>query len=310
MVMAGTHPDLTVVRTEQLSIGVDEVRSLVRKAAMSPSMGHWQILIIEDADRVTERGADALLKSIEEPAAKTVWMLCTPTADDVITTVRSRCRTVNLVTPSTSAVTALLEAEGVATEQAGFAARVCQGHIGYARALATDSQTRKKRAEILEIPGKLTSLKACLDTAVWAITTATKDAVAITGPLDAGERSKLQIALGMEGSKVPRGGAAAIKEMEEQQGLRTKRFTRDHLDSILSELSSFYRDVLMAQTNPGSEPVNLDFAGSISRIAASTSVQATLSRIDSIMECRRALATNVTPQLAFEALMVSLAQLD
>ena len=85
--LSGAHPDVTLIRTEQLSIGVDEVRELVRRAAMSPTLGSCQILVVEDADRVTERGADALLKSIEEPAPRTVWLLCAPTADDVVATI-------------------------------------------------------------------------------------------------------------------------------------------------------------------------------------------------------------------------------
>ena len=139
--LSGAHPDVTLVRTEQLSIGVDEVRELVRRAAMSPTLGRYQVLVVEDADRVTERGADALLKSIEEPAPRTVWLLCAPTPDDVVVTIRSRCRAVHLSTPSNAAVAELLvRRDGVPSELAAFAARVAQGHIGRARMLARHEQ--------------------------------------------------------------------------------------------------------------------------------------------------------------------------
>ena len=129
--LTGAHPDVTLVRTEQLSIGVDEVRELVRRAAMSPTLGRWQVIVVEDADRVTERGADALLKSIEEPAPRTVWILCAPTTDDVVATIRSRCRLLTLQTPSIEAVSRLLQTrDGADPALAAYAARVAQGHVG------------------------------------------------------------------------------------------------------------------------------------------------------------------------------------
>jgi len=307
MVLAGTHPDVTIVRTEQLSIGVKEVRDLVRSSAMSPALGRWQILIVEDADRVTERGADALLKAIEEPAEKTVWMLCAPTADDVVATVRSRCRQVNLVTPSVDAVTALLEAEGVPAATARFSAKVSQGHIGRARAMATNPEVAAHRKEILAIPTKLGNLGGCLQSASWAVAAAQAEAAQATAKLDEEEKEKLAIVLGGNSGRAPRGAAGMMKDLEEQQGLRAKRIVRDSLDSVLLELTSYYRDVLVVQTSAGADLVNSDFADQINRAAAGSTPETTLKKIDAIQECHQAIMTNVAPQLAFEAMMVSLA---
>ena len=306
-VLAGTHPDVTIVRTEQLSIGVKEVRDLVRSAAMSPVLGRWQILIVEDADRVTERGADALLKAIEEPAEKTVWMLCAPTADDVVATVRSRCRQVNLATPTVDAVTSLLEAEGVPSNLARFSARVSQGHIGRARAMATNPEVAAHRKEILAIPTKLGNLGGCLQSAAWAVSTAQEEAATSTAKLDAQEKEQLAIVLGGNSGRAPRGAAGMMKDLEEQQGLRAKRIVRDSLDSVLLELTSYFRDVLVVQTHAGAELVNSDFADQIKKAAAGSTPETTLKKIDAIQECHQAIMTNVAPQLAFEAMMVSIA---
>ncbi|MDR0783768.1 MAG: DNA polymerase III subunit delta' [Propionibacteriaceae bacterium] len=304
--LAGTHPDVTVVRTERLSIGVDEVRDLVRRSAMSPTIGSWQVIIIEDADRVTERGADALLKAIEEPAAKTIWVLCAPTADDVIMTVRSRCRAVNLVTPATAAIAALLVNEGIDQASADFAARVCQGHIGRARLHATNPEVATHRRAILDIPAKLVALGPCLELASWAVTTAKAEAEAATAQLDAEESQQLNFALGLSGTKgTPRGAAGQLKDLEEQQALRAKRFVRDRLDTVLLELTSYYRDVLVTQTG-AADLTNTDYATPIAQIAAATTPEATLRCLDAIADCRQAIMTNVAPLLAFEALMVSL----
>jgi DNA polymerase-3 subunit delta' len=220
--LTGAHPDVTLVRTEMLSIGVDEVRELVRRASMSPTLGRRQVLVIEDADRVTERGADALLKAIEEPAPRTVWILCAPTADDVVVTIRSRCRSLTLQTPTIDDVTRLLQTrDGISAELASYAARAAQGHVGRARALARHESARDRRKAILEIPFRLTGLSACLQAADTLVKTAAEEAATATADLDARERKDLEEALGFgtKGAR-PRQAAAAIKDLEDQQKAR------------------------------------------------------------------------------------------
>ncbi|MCW5953513.1 MAG: DNA polymerase III subunit delta', partial [Propionibacteriaceae bacterium] len=227
--LSGAHPDVTVVRTERLSIGVDEVRELVRRAAMAPTLGRYQVLIVEDADRVTERGADALLKAVEEPAARTVWLLCAPTADDVIVTIRSRCRRIELRTPSETAVAELLQRrDGVEPELAGFAARAAQGHVGRARALARNEAARQTRTDILRLPQRLGSLGQCLEAAAQVVKSTADEATRITAELDAREQAELSEALGMgtKGAR-PRSAQAALSALADEQKLRAKRLQRD-----------------------------------------------------------------------------------
>lgn len=306
--LSGAHPDVTLVRTEQLSIGVDEVRELVRRAAMSPTMGRYQVLVVEDADRITERGADALLKSIEEPGARTVWLLCAPTADDVVATVRSRCRLVELSTPSAAAIAELLQRrDGIAPDLAAFAARVAQGHIGRARALARNDAVRERRREILALPARLTSLGACLESVARLVEAATEEATQATAEMDARERTALSEALGFttKGAR-PRNAQAALRDLEDQQKARAKRLQRDALDRVLTELTSFYRDVLSVQTGAAAPLINAELAETITDIAGRTSAEATVTRLDAILGCRTALETNVAPLLAMEALLLRL----
>jgi DNA polymerase III subunit delta' len=308
--LSGAHPDVTLVRTELLSIGVDEVRELVRRSAMSPTLGRWQVIVIEDADRITERGADALLKSIEEPAPRTVWILCAPTVDDVVATVRSRCRLLTLQTPSIPAVARLLESrDGIAPELAAYAARVSQGHIGRARALARDEGARERRQKVLQIPFQLHGLAACLTAAAQLVEASTAEAAEATNELDTRERSALEEALGFgtKGAK-PRQAQAAIKELEEQQRARTKRFQRDAIDRTLTELTSFYRDVLSIQTGFGAPLINEDLRPQIVVLARKSSAESTLRRIDALLACRTALEGNVAPLLAVEAALIGLVE--
>ncbi|MFT4215580.1 MAG: DNA polymerase III subunit delta' [Micropruina sp.] len=307
--LSGAHPDVTLVRTEQLSIGVDEVRELVRRAAMSPTLGRYQVLVVEDADRVTERGADALLKSIEEPAAKTVWLLCAPTPDEVVVTIRSRCRRVELATPSAAAVAELLvRRDGASPELAEFAARVAQGHIGRARMLARNEAARTRRAELLELPGRLTSLSGCLHAAAGLVDAAAQEASATTSELDDREKTALSEALGFgaKGAR-PRNAQAALRELDEQQKARAKRLQRDALDRVLTELTTYYRDVLLVQAAVSSELINAELRSEIEEVARRDTPEATLRRIDAILACREALEGNVAPLLAMESLLVSVA---
>lgn len=325
--LSGAHPDVTLVRTEMLSIGVDEVRDLVRRAAMSPTMGRHQVIVVEDADRVTDRGGDALLKAIEEPAPKTVWILCAPTADDVVVTIRSRCRRLSLSTPSDAAVAELLQwRDGVDPALAAHAARAAQGHIGRARALARNEEARNRRHEVLMIPGRLTSVGACLTAADNLVKAAAEEATKATAETDSAERAKLEEALGFgtKGAR-PRNANAALKELEEQQKARAKRIQRDALDRVLTELTTFYRDVLALQTGAISAPmpaqalhsgvpadggphlINGEIRNQLERASRGSTPEQTLRRIDAIIQCREALETNVAPLLAMEALLLSVA---
>ncbi|MBK8448017.1 MAG: DNA polymerase III subunit delta' [Micropruina sp.] len=307
--LSGAHPDVTLVRTEQLSIGVDEVRELVRRAAMSPTLGRHQVLVVEDADRVTERGADALLKSIEEPAPRTVWLLCAPTPDDVVVTIRSRCRAVHLATPSNAAVAELLvRRDGAPSELAAFAARVAQGHIGRARMLARHEAVRIRRADLLKLPSRLVSLPDCLTAAANLVEAAAEEAATTTSDLDAREKAELSEALGFgtKGAR-PRNAQAALRELDEQQKARAKRLQRDALDRVLTELTTYYRDVLCVQTGADAELINAEVRPEIEAVARQHPPERTLRRIDAILECRTALEGNVAPLLAMESLMIAIA---
>jgi len=307
-VLTGAHPDVSLIRTELLSIRVAEIRELIRRAAMSPTQRRWQVLVVEDADRLTEQAADALLKSIEEPAARTVWVLCAPTVEDVVPTIRSRCRLLVLRTPPAGAVAEMLaRRDGVEPELAGFAARAAQGHIGRARALARDERVRERRGKVLRVPFELRDLGACLGAAAQLVEAAKEESKESTAEVDQRERAELEQALGMgtKGAK-PREAAAALKELEEQQKARAKRWERDVLDRSLVDMMALYRDVLVVQTAAGAELVNAELRRDIERLAARTSPEQTIRRIDALTGCREAIDTNVAPLLALEAMTISL----
>lgn len=308
-VMAGTHADVEFIRPAGLSFGVKETRELVLRAARAPSGRRWQVVLFEDADRATEQAANALLKAIEEPPPRTVWLLCVPSPDDLVVTIRSRCRLVSLRTPPAAAVAdVLVRRDGVDPAMAAFAARVAQGHVGRARRLATDEQARLRREEVLRVPGMLDHTGACLTAAAQLVKAAEAEAAATTGDLDAAETSALRQALGegTVGKGMPRGSAGAVRELEERQKSRATRVKRDALDRALLDLAGFYRDVLVRQLGSRVELANAERVADIERAAHNCVPEATLHRLEAIMECRERLGANANPLLTVEAMMLAL----
>ncbi len=310
-VAAGTHADVLFVRPDGLSYGVRQTRDLVLRAASAPVYGQWRIVVFEDADRATEQAANALLKAIEEPSPRTVWLLCAPYADDLPTTIRSRCRLVTLVTPRISAVTAVLVREGVAPSRARAAALAAQGHIGRARRLATDAEAARRREAVLRVPGQLGSLGEALRAAAALVKAAEAEAVAVTEELDEPERQALRRAFG-EGSTgkgvatALRGGVGALRDLEDRQKSRATRLKRDSLDRALLDLAAYYRDVLAVQVGAPVELANEPRAEDLKRLAAASGPDRTVRRIEAILRCRTRLEANAAPLLAVEELTLAL----
>jgi DNA polymerase-3 subunit delta' len=302
----GVHADVELIKTEGLSIKIDEVRELITRASWSPSVGSYRVVVIEDADRLTESAANALLKAIEEPGLRTVWLLCAPSATDVLPTIRSRTRSLVLRTPSTSAVAALLEAESVSPAMANFAARASQGHIGRARHLANNSEARSRREAILKISLLITDVSSAFKAAQVLVEAAKAEAEEEAERRDDAELAALKEAWGQQGSKLTQGGAKIVKELEKEQKSRTTRMVRDYLDRALLDIATLFRDVLLVQSNSLDSLINTDLLSEITKIANNSTPQATLRKLEAIMSARTNLSHNAAPLLTIEALMVSL----
>jgi len=321
-VLAGTHADVEVVTPQGLSLGVREARELVARAALMPAGRHWQVILIEDADRLTEGAANVLLKAIEEPSPRTVWLLCVPSAQDLVITIRSRCRVVALRTPPTSAVASVLVSrDSVPPDVADFAARAAQGHVGRARRLATDSSARERRHAVLQLPSALTDVGRCLAAAFELVEAVKADASAAISLLDEAETTSYKEAFGEGGTATGvgrgsaggaaargalRSAAAALKELEGRQKSRATRTQRDALDRALTDLAGFYRDVLVVQLGAGVDIANVDEAAAISALAASSTPEATVRRLSALLACRTSLEANANPLLTVEALTLAL----
>ncbi|MEO7195145.1 MAG: DNA polymerase III subunit delta' [Pseudonocardiaceae bacterium] len=312
--LAGNHPDVRQVVPEGLSISVAEMRALVTSASRRPSMGRWQVLLIEDADRLTEGAANALLKAVEEPPPRTVFLLCAPSdhPDDITVTLRSRCRPVQLRTPPVTAVAdVLVTRDGVDADTARWAASVCGGHIGRARRLATDPEARARREAVLRVPTALRSFADVFTLADELVGAAESEAGGLTTARNAAETEELEQALGAGGTgkgaaAATRGSKGAIRELERRQKSRATRTQRDALDRALIDLAGFYRDTLATSWGAAVALTHPDRATDIAGVAAQSSPEALLRMLEAVLHCRDALALNVKPRIAIEALTSAL----
>jgi len=297
-----------LIKTEGLSIKIDEVRELLTRAAWSPSVAKYRVVIIEDADRLTESAANALLKAIEEPGLRTVWLLCAPTLTDVLPTIRSRTRNLTLRTPSVAAVTKLLESESIPEKIAELSARASQGHIGRARYLAKNPAARVSRTDILKLPLTITDIASAFKCAQLLVDAAKREAESEAESRNDLETASLKEAWGQQGTRVVQGGAKAIKELEKDQKSRQTRMVRDYLDRALLDIATFYRDTLLVQSGTESEAalINSDMQREIAIVAADTTAEHTLRKLEAIMKTRTNLSRSAAPLLAVEALMVQL----
>jgi len=312
--LAGTHADVRLVIPDGLTIGVSDMRALVLRAASTPSGGRWQVVLVEDADRLTEAASNALLKAVEEPPERTVFLLCAPSTnpEDVSVTIRSRCRVVPLRAPAADAVAeVLVQRDGIEPATARWAARVAQGHVGRARWLARDPQAQARRRAVLSVPRSLTRLSACFDAADALIKASEEEAAAATVDVAARETEELKQALGGGGTgkgaaTAARGTAGQIKDLEKRQKSRATRAQRDALDRALVDLAAFYRDVLMVKVGSGGPLVHADISDLSEAAAASWEPESVLRRIEAVLACREAIEANVKPRIAVEAMMVAL----
>jgi len=312
--MAGTHADVRRIVPEGLSIGVDEMRNIVQIASRRPGTGRWQIVVIEDADRLTEGAANALLKVVEEPPPSTVFLLCAPSVDpeDIAITLRSRCRHLALVTPQVDAIAqVLIETDALPEEDARWAASVSGGHVGRARRLATDERARERRQRALGLARDAATPSRAYAAAEELVAMAEAEARALTEDRNEAETEELRTALGAGGTGkgtagALRGATGAIKDLERRQKSRQTRASRDALDRALIDLATYFRDALLVSSGAGEIQANHpDMTDRVAAMAAHASPEKLLRCIEAVLECREALAVNVKPKFAVDAMVAT-----
>lgn len=311
-VLAGTHPDVTVLTTNKVTIGIDQVREIIATSEQMPATAPWRIIIIEDVDRMLERTTNVLLKEIEEPAEHCIWLLCAPSAQDVLPTIRSRTRIVNLAVPSTQAVAGFLTSTtNVEPKVAQRAARLAEGHIGIAKLYATDERVMSDRDEL--VVGVLNLARAS-DAVLLAgnlIDNAKAQAETDANRITAGQEAEFRRINGLAPSdRIPpklRGAFNQIAKKDDVKRLVTRR-TRDVLDRALNSIASIYRDVAVLQNNAEDSVglINLENRSSITELSVRLNRAGAVTRLDEVAHARKRLAGNGNPLLVFESLFCAL----
>ncbi|MGW9112535.1 DNA polymerase III subunit delta' [Microbacterium sp. NPDC055683] len=307
-VLAGSHPDLTALRTEGVIITIAQARALVERSYFSPSTGRYRVIVVEDADRMTERTSNVLLKALEEPPPETIWVLCAPSDADLLPTIRSRVRLLRLREPEVDDVARLIQARtGVSADVAEQSARHAQRHIGMAQRLATDEAARRRRDETLRAVLRVRGIGDVVEVAGEIVQAATDDAKALTAERDEAERSALLRTIGFaDGAKIPPAVRSQLSALEDEQRKRATRSLRDGIDRVLTDLQSLYRDLVLLQLGRDGGLINVELVDDLRALAAAWRPQRTLRVLDHIAETRDALEQNVQPTLALESLLVTI----
>jgi DNA polymerase-3 subunit delta' len=307
-VLAGTHPDVTALRTDKVIITIAEARALVERSYFAPSAGRYRVIVVEDADRMVERTSNVLLKALEEPPEKTVWILCAPSEADLLPTIRSRVRSLRLREPDVADVARRISLRtGVDEVVAEQAARHAQRHIGMAQRLATDDSTRRRRDETLRSVLGVRGVSDAVEVAGQIIQAATEDAKALTAERDAAERASLLRTVGIaEGQAVPPALRAQISALEDDQKKRATRSLRDGIDRVLTDMQSLFRDVVMVQFGQRDQLINRELRDELMSLADAWPTTRTLVVLDHLADTRQSLERNVAPLLALESLLVTI----
>ena len=307
MIQSRNHPDVQVLNTERVLISIDEVTEFIEKSIQMPAIGKFRIMVIEDADRMSERTSNLLLKSLEEPPRGTIWMICAPSESDLLPTIRSRVRRVQLKVPTVEAVAQLLvEKYGIGLELAHNSASQAQSHVGMARRLATNAGARDRRTQALKAVLSITDIPSAMFVSETLAKLAESDGAQLTAEQDDADRNELLISLGVsDESKLNPSSRAQLRRLEESQKRRATRSKRDGLDRILIDLMGLYRDVLAIQLGTGGPLINVDLVQEITKLANESSQAQSIHNIEQIENVRNRMDRNVRDTYLLDSLAVT-----
>ncbi len=305
--LAGTHPDVELFNVNGLSIKIDEIREIVTRASWGASISKWRVVVIEDCDRMTEAAANALLKALEEPGASTIWLLCAPTLHDVLPTIRSRCRHINLKTPTKNEITKyLIERFNASQQGAEEAAGISQGHIGRAKALIGNQETKSNRKKVFKLLFSVNSEGTAISAANELLRISQERVQIRYSTKIETEAEELKSVMQSEARGMASGGAKALKELERDQKNRNARAVKDELDGFLLDYTTFFRDCLAEN----SHSINSDLATEISATASGVTKENLNALVSKLNQVRELLTTNASQPLLLESFFTQYARLN
>ncbi|WP_301205195.1 DNA polymerase III subunit delta' [Corynebacterium stationis] len=305
-----SHPDLKFWTPQGLTIKVEEVRGVIKDAIALPTHAKFRVIIFDNADRLTAGASNALLKTVEEPSAQTVIIMCAPSADpqDFSQTLRSRCRHLYIPSPSVEYIVEQLVSEGASPNDAHLAALTSLRHVGRARRLVTNPDAQKRRAMAINLAEDVFHGSQAFQSAQALIKLVNDEAKSDGAEREEKEVSNLEVAYGAGGKgkgtgRENRDLKSAVKRLQDQHKLQQTRRQRDYLDLVLIDLAGIYRDALMRKVGADVELTHPDFEGLADELAARVSEEGLLACQNAISKCREQMSHNVTQQIAFDGLI-------
>jgi DNA polymerase III subunit delta' len=302
-VLRGVHPDVHLLEPEGDNLLVDDVRALREEASRSRHEGRMAVFILDEADRLTDAAANALLKVLEEPPPEVVFVLVARSTEALLATIPSRARMLSFATLPPATVTDALTADlGVSPEQATWAANASHGRLARARALLDDEPTRLRRASTLDLVERLAGgLASDALAAATVIVDLADEVVAARRAQQAEELVELEEAFG-----TGRGTGTIRKRLETRHRRELRRLRFDAIRDAVADLLAAYRDLaLLGAGGPPDRLIHADRAATFERLAAGVDPAAAIRAAGVLEEADRRLAIGVAPLLALEATFLS-----
>lgn len=306
----GTHPDVRVLSPGSASgYLVAQVRDLIAEVALAPVRAKTKVYILTEAALLRGTAANALLKTIEEPPEGVMFILVARSAAAVLPTIASRCQEVAFKVVSADAAERSVEQKnGLRGDEVRIALAVAQ-----TPERAVEFLNSSDRREVRRLMVRAIVQLARADS--WDVLISARDiarevqiSVGLARRDDKKRRRedvvKEEVQRRTEGSEdywTP----TALKQLEDTVKRELTGRERLGMMEALAAAESLLRDVLVRSEGVDEAIVNTDVADSVDRIAAATCTAGVLKALAAIKEARRDLMRNVTPQLAMEAMLLS-----
>ena len=280
--LSGVHPDVVVHERTGAYITVGDAREIGRLASLSPVEGRRKILVLVDFHLV-EQAAPALLKTIEEPPATTVFVVLAEQVPPELVTIASRCARVDFTPVPTHVIAEALVGEGLEPDLAGEVAAASGGSIDRARLLASDPEFATRRSAWLEAPARLDGTGATAAVLADELMAGLESVVEPLQRRQAAEHAEM-----VERARLYGDRPGERKELEARHRREERRVRTDELRYGLATLAAGYRDRLTTARDP----------------------RVCMAAVEAITAANEALARNPNVLLLLQALLVHLGRLE
>ena len=240
LISQGSHPSVIEVLREGAAVDKEEADNVIRLAATTPTEGNLKIVVIHEVHLMRDSAAVRLLKTIEEPAERIVFILLADHLVPSLATINSRCVVVNFAPLADDVVANALSTEGIEPTLAGTIARMAAGNLARARLLARDPRAITRQEAFASVPRRLDGVGNTVAILVDELFAHIDDATAPLVTQHERELAQLEERVALTGER-----GSGRKTLQDRHKRQLRKFKTDELRSGLATIAATYRDALV-----------------------------------------------------------------